>query len=70
LWIDCMISITMPINIFFNLASDRMKARYNHLANAAGFQEGDQVWLYFPTGTRGKSSKIQPSCECLNKVIT
>jgi hypothetical protein len=34
-----------------------------------GFQEGDQVWLYCPM-TRGKSSKLQPSWEGQNKVIT
>jgi hypothetical protein len=36
------------------VASDRMKARYNQLANSAGFQEDDRVWLYCPTRKRGK----------------
>jgi len=31
------------------MASDRMKARYDQLANLAGFQVGDRVWLYRPT---------------------
>jgi len=31
------------------IASDRMKARYDQLANSAGYQEGDRVWLYRPT---------------------
>jgi hypothetical protein len=31
------------------LASDRMKIRYNKLANCPGFHEGDRVWLYRPT---------------------
>ena len=31
------------------VAYDRMKTRYNQLANSAGFQEGDRVWLYRPT---------------------
>jgi hypothetical protein len=39
------------------LASDRAKARQNRLTNSAGFNEGDHVWLYRPTRTRGKSSK-------------
>jgi hypothetical protein len=34
-------------------ASDRMKARYNRLANSSGFQESDRVWLYRPTRRRG-----------------
>jgi hypothetical protein len=37
------------------VASDRMKARCDRLANSPGFQEGDKVWLYRPTRTRGKS---------------
>jgi hypothetical protein len=43
------------------LASDQMKARYDRLANSAGFQEGDQVWLYRLTRNRGKSPKLQSS---------
>jgi hypothetical protein len=27
------------------VTSDRMKARYDRLANWAGYQEGDRVWL-------------------------
>jgi hypothetical protein len=27
------------------LASDRMKTRYDKLANSAGYQEGNRVWL-------------------------
>jgi hypothetical protein len=41
------------------VASDRMKARYDRLANSARFQEGDRVWLYRPTRTRGRSPKLQ-----------
>jgi hypothetical protein len=41
------------------VASDRMKAGYDRLANSAGFQEGDQVWLYRLTRTRGRSPKLQ-----------
>jgi hypothetical protein len=36
------------------VASDRMKARYDRLANSAGLQ-GDQVRLYRPTRSRRKS---------------
>jgi hypothetical protein len=52
------------------VASDSMKARYDRLANSAGFQEGDHVWLYRPTQTRGKSPKLQSAWEGLYKVIT
>jgi transposase InsO family protein len=31
------------------VASDQMKACYDQLANSAGFQVGDSVWLYHPT---------------------
>jgi hypothetical protein len=52
------------------VASDRMKARYNRLANSAGFQEGDRVWLYRPTRSRGRSPKLQSAWEGPYKVIT
>ena len=31
------------------VASDRMKERYEQVANSASFQVGDRVWLYRPT---------------------
>jgi hypothetical protein len=31
------------------LANDRMKTRYDKLANSAGYKEGDRVWFYRPT---------------------
>jgi len=40
-----------------------MKACYDHLANLAGFQEGDRVWLYCPIWKRGKSPKLQTRWE-------
>jgi hypothetical protein len=43
------------------MSSDRMKARYDRLASSAGFQEGNQVWLYRPTRKREKSLKLQSS---------
>ncbi|KDR23993.1 hypothetical protein L798_07932, partial [Zootermopsis nevadensis] len=49
---------------------DRMKARYDRLANSAGFQEGDRVWLYHPTRTKGKSPKLQTSWEGPYRVVT
>jgi hypothetical protein len=33
------------------------------LANLAGFQEGDKVWLYRPTRKKVKSPKLQASWE-------
>jgi hypothetical protein len=51
-------------------ASDRMKARYDRLANSAGFQEGERVWLYRPTRKRGKSPKLQSCWEDPYNVIT
>jgi hypothetical protein len=41
------------------LASDRMKTRYDKVANSTGFHE-DRVWLYRPTRKKGKSPKLQP----------
>jgi hypothetical protein len=52
------------------VASHRMKVRYDRLANSAGFQEDDRVWLYRPTRTRGRSPKLQPAWEGTYKVIT
>jgi hypothetical protein len=51
------------------VASDRMKAPYDCLANSVGFQEGDQVWLCCPTQTRGNSPKLQLSYVGPYKVI-
>jgi hypothetical protein len=52
------------------LASDRMRMCYDCLANSVGYQEGNQVWLYRPTHTKGRSPKLQPSWEGLYKVVT
>jgi len=40
-----------------------MKACYDQLANLAGFQGSDRVWLYCPTRKRGKSPKLQTCWE-------
>jgi hypothetical protein len=52
------------------MASDWIKARYDKLANSAGYQEGDRVWLCCPTRTKGKSPKLQSSWEGPYKVVT
>jgi hypothetical protein len=52
------------------VASDRMKARYFRLANSAGFQEGDRVWLSRLTRTSERSPKLQSAWKGPYKVIT
>jgi hypothetical protein len=52
------------------LTSDRMKTRFYKLANSAGYHEGDRVWLYCSTSTKGKSPKLQSSWEGPYKVVT
>ena len=51
-------------------ASDRMKARYDQLANSACFQEGDRVRLYRPTRKRRKSPVLQTCWEGPYNIIT
>ena len=43
---------------------------YDQLANSAGFQEGDQVWYYYPTQKTGKSPKLQSSWEGPYNIVT
>jgi hypothetical protein len=45
------------------LASDRMKTRYKRAAYCSGYHEGDNMWLYRPTHTKGKSPKLQSPWE-------
>jgi hypothetical protein len=40
-----------------------MKTWYDKLANSAGYNEGDTVWLYRPNRMKGKLPKLQPSWE-------
>jgi hypothetical protein len=54
---------------YLKVASNRMKACYLCLDNSDRFQEGDQVWLYCPTWTRGKSPTLQPSWERNYEVV-
>jgi hypothetical protein len=52
------------------LASDRMKTRYDKLANSVGYQEGDRVSLYQPTCMKGKSPQLRSSWEGPYKIVT
>ena len=52
------------------VASDRMKARYDQLANSARFQVGYRVWLYRSTRKRGISPKLQTCWESPYIIIT
>jgi hypothetical protein len=43
---------------------------WNRLIDSTGVTEGDRVWLYRPTRTRGRSPKLQSAWEGPYKVIT
>ncbi|GLV33335.1 hypothetical protein CBL_08605 [Carabus blaptoides fortunei] len=45
------------------IASDRMKDKYNVKAQNGGFQAGNLVWLYNPRRRLGFSPKLQRPCE-------
>jgi hypothetical protein len=68
--VDHLHDIHNYVHHHLKLASDRMKIRYNKLANSAGYHEGDGMWLYRPTHTKGKSPKLQSSWEGPYKIIT
>nr|WP_253310135.1 reverse transcriptase domain-containing protein [Rickettsia endosymbiont of Ceutorhynchus assimilis] len=51
------------------LASDRMKTRYDLKANSVGFQEGDLVWLYNPVRKKEVSPKLSSAWEGPYRVI-
>jgi hypothetical protein len=68
--VDLMHAIHQYICRYSKVFNEKMEARYDRLANFAGFYEGVQVWLYPATRTRGKSPKLQPSWEGPCKVIT
>ncbi|POS82547.1 hypothetical protein EPUL_004988, partial [Erysiphe pulchra] len=51
------------------IASDRMKTRYDSKAAEGGFEAGDLVWLYNPQRRRGFSPKLQKDWEGPYKVI-
>ena len=52
------------------LVSDIIKTRYDQLANSAGLQVGDRVWLYCQNRRRGKSPKLQTCWEGPYLIIT
>jgi hypothetical protein len=39
------------------------------VVNCPGYHEGNKVWVYRPTRTKGKSPKLQSSWEGLYKVV-
>ncbi|KAL1464034.1 hypothetical protein WDU94_003718 [Cyamophila willieti] len=54
----------------FKLSSDRMKTRYDLLANSKGFHPDDLVWFYNPKRQKGRCPKLQKNWEGPYKVIT
>jgi hypothetical protein len=68
--IDQLWNIHCYTHKLLKLASACMKTCYNQLANCAGYQKVDQVWLYHSTHTKGKSPKLQPTWEDPCKVVT
>jgi hypothetical protein len=47
-----------------------MKPPYNRLANCAGYHDDNKEWLYRPTHTKGKSSKLQSPWKGPYRVVT
>jgi hypothetical protein len=47
-----------------------MKTGCDKLANSAGYQEGDKVWLYRPIRKKVKSPNLQSSWEGPYKIVT
>jgi hypothetical protein len=64
-----MTSTIMPTNTW-SWPVNRWKLSTIKLANSTGYQEGDRVWLYRPTRTKGKSPKRQSSWEGPCKLVT
>lgn len=46
-----------------DLASDKMKTRYDARAKEPHFKEGDRVWFYNPTRRKGLCPKLQHNWE-------
>jgi hypothetical protein len=69
-WVDHLRDIYNYVRQHVRLARNSMKPRYEKLTNGGGYQEGERVWLYRPTRTKGKSSKLQSSWAGPYKVIT
>lgn len=53
-----------------NLASEKMKARYDRKCNSAGFKENELVWLYNPIRKKGKCPKLQRDWQGPYKIVT
>lgn len=51
------------------IASDRMKTRYDTKAAEGGYEVGDLVWLFNPQRRRGLSPKLQKNWEGPYKVV-
>jgi hypothetical protein len=51
-------AVKFSVRQHLKVASDRMKTHYDRLANSAGFQEGDRVWLYHQTRKTEKSPNL------------
>jgi hypothetical protein len=51
--VDHLHNIPNYVRRHLKLSSDWMKTRYDKLANCAGYYEGDILWLYRPTRTKG-----------------
>lgn len=52
------------------ISSDRMKTRYDLVANSKGFNEGERVWLYNPKRRKSRCPKLQQNWEGPYKVVT
>ena len=53
-----------------DIASGRMKKRYDRRCNSSGFQQGDLVWLYQPQRKKGLSPKLQSSWDGPFEIIS
>jgi len=58
--IERLLNIYDLVRESLNLASDKMKARYDLKAHLGGFQKDDKVWLFNPQRKKGKSPKLTP----------
>jgi hypothetical protein len=68
--VDCLHNIRNFVHQHLKLVSDQIKTWYGRMANSAGYQKGDKVWLYAPTCTTGKSPKLQSLWKGPYRVVT
>jgi len=59
-WQKRLLNIHGLVREILNLASDKMKARYDLRANSGGFQQNDKLWLFNPQRKKCKSPKLTP----------